>query len=672
MTKPEAKARIEKLKKEISRHRYAYYVLDKPTISDSAYDSLEKELFALEKEFPDLITPDSPSQRVGGEPQKKFEKVRHERPMLSLNSIFSEEEVYGWVEKLNNYLEGEGVRTKDFEYYCDLKMDGLAIELVYENGILASASTRGDGQIGENITQNIKTIEAVPLSLEGNPSGRVVARGETFLDKKEFDRINKEQAEKGGKIYANPRNVAAGSVRQLDPKITASRKLNFYAYALLGDFKTHSEELKAAEKFGIQTNPFGKVCKNLNEVFAYQKKWSEEREKLPYEIDGVVVYVNDKEIFNRAGVIGKAPRAGIAFKFSPKEATTVVEDIMITVGRTGTLTPTAVMRPVNVGGVTITHATLHNMDEIERLGIKIGDTVVVSRAGDVIPQITQVLTELRTGKEKKFVMPKKCPIDGSPVVKEGVFYRCSNLDCGAVHKERLYHFTSAFDLVGLGPKIIDRFLDEGLINDAADLFSLEEGDINVLPGFGEKSAENLISELGRKKKISLPRFIYSLGILHVGEETSLVLAKELTKEKGSMSSPKEFLKAIQDFDLERLQQISDVGPVVAKSIHDWFGRKENEENLLKLDKVGVRIEPMPKEIKGKLTGQSFVLTGTLESMSRDEAKKKIRDLGGDISESVSKVTSYVVVGAEPGSKFDKAKKLGVNILSEKEFERLIS
>jgi DNA ligase (NAD+) len=670
MTKNEAKIRIEKLKDEISRDRYAYHVEDKTVVSEAALDSLKKELFDLEQEFPDLITPDSPTQRVGGRPQERFKKVKHERPMLSLNDAFSEEDVRAWVTRLQNYLEGEGVKAEKLEFYCDLKMDGLAVELIYENGVLMTGSTRGDGLTGEDITQNIKTIEAIPLRLRNNPPARLVARGEAFLTKKEFARINKEQEKSGGKIYANPRNVAAGSIRQLDPRITASRKLDFYAYALLGHNKTHEEEFKTLRHYGVKTNPYGKVCKTLEEVREFQAHWAKEREKLAYEIDGIVVFVNQSDIFERAGVIGKAPRAAIAYKFSPREATTVIEDIRITVGRTGTLTPTAVMKPVNVGGVTITHATLHNMDEIERLGVKIGDTVIVSRAGDVIPQITQVLTKLRTGKEKSFHMPKKCPVDGSPIVKEGVFYRCSNPECGAVLRERLYHFSAAFDLMGLGPKIIDKFLDEGLIKDSADLFTLQEGDVAALEGFGEKSASKLMEELGRKKKISLPRFIYSLGILHIGEETALALAKEVSREN-KIVNPKEFLAAMEKFDLERLQKIADIGPVVAKSIYDWFKLKRHTDLLKKYSEVGVRIEPMPKAVSGKLTGKTFVLTGSLESMTRDEAKDKIRALGGEISESVSKQTSYVVAGSEPGSKYDKAKKLNVQILTEREFKNIL-
>ncbi len=422
MTAPEAKKRIEKLREEIDTYRYAYHVLDESPISEEALDSLKKELFDLETDFPQFITPDSPTQRVGGEPLKQFKKVAHrdasgrEARMNSLNDAFSEDDVHAWLNRLSNYLEIKSELSAQSSplragFYCDLKMDGLAVELIYEDGVFTRGATRGDGLVGEDITQNLKTVEAIPLKLRGaKPPNILVCRGEVFLTKKEFNRINKEQEKKGGKVYANPRNVAAGSLRQLDPKITASRKLNFYAYALLDEnVKTHAEEYELLRECGIPTNPHGKVVQSLQDVFKFHKEWSTRREKLEYEIDGVVVMVNDNDTFRRAGVIGKAPRGGIAYKFSPREATTVVREIKMQVGRTGKLTPVAVMEPVSVGGTTVTHATLHNADEIERLGLKVGDTVIVSRAGDVIPQITQVFPKLRSGKEKTFHMPNTCP-----------------------------------------------------------------------------------------------------------------------------------------------------------------------------------------------------------------------------------------------------------------------
>lgn len=538
MLKSEARTRIEHLKKLITKYRHSRLVLNKELISPDAEDALKKELFDLEAAFPDLITSDSPTQRVGGAPLKEFIKVRHAERMTSFNDAFSEEDMHAWLKRVEDYLGseiGKKASSRDSratsheprfatsDFYCELKIDGLAVELEYENGIFVRGSTRGDGLIGEDITQNLRTIEAIPLSLLGpdevkinlkkeslnpetytlNPT-RLVIRGEVFLTKKEFAKINKEQERKGAKTYANPRNVAAGSVRQLDPKITASRRLDSFQYDIVTNLgqTSHEEEHLLLSAFGFKINANNKAAENLKQVFEFRDYWAKHREKLDYEIDGVVVIVNNNKIFEQAGIIGKAPRAAMAYKFSPREATTIVEDIKVQVGRTGALTPVAVMRPVNVGGVTITHASLHNADEIGRLGLKIGDTVIVSRAGDVIPQITKVLPELRTGKEKTFKMPERCPVDGSKVVHDGAIDRCSSKMCAAQHRETLYHLVSrgAFNIEGLGPKIIDKFLDEGLISDAADIFTLQKGDIAALARFGEKSAENIVNEIAEKKR----------------------------------------------------------------------------------------------------------------------------------------------------------------------------
>lgn len=685
MTKDQVKERIEHLKKAINKYRTERLTFDKTEISPEAEDALKKELFDLETQFPDLITPDSPTQRVGGKPLTAFKKVRHEEPMLSFNDAFSEEDMQDWLTRLENYLGYELTKSQKLKaeslFYCELKIDGLAIELVYENGIFVQGSTRGDGLIGEDITQNLKTAEAIPLQLEISNykiqiPKRLVVRGEVFITRKEFNRVNQEQEKKGGKVFANPRNMAAGSARQLDPKITASRRLDSFAYDIVGEIgqKLHLEEHEILKKLGFKTNPNNQPVKNLKEVFEFRNYWEKYREKLPYEIDGIVVILNDNKIFADAGVVGKAPRAAIAYKFSPKEATTVVEDIKVQVGRTGTLTPIAVLKAVGVGGITITHATLHNFDQIQRLGLKIGDTVIISRAGDVIPQVTKVLTELRTGKEKIFHMPERCPIDNSKVVREGALYRCSNPDCGARSRESLRHFVSraAFDIRGLGPKIIDRFLDEGLLSDAADIFELKAGDIAALERFGEKSAENIVKEVSEKKKISLPRFLYSLGILHVGEETAVLLAQEISKSKFQISKSTAIAKALREWTIDDLQKIPDIGPAVAKSIYDWFHNERHIKFLEKLEKVGIEIEVAHLKAKSsKLEDLTFVLTGTLESMSREEAKEKIRELGGDVSESVSRKTDYVVVGSEPGSKFENAKHLGVKTIDEKEFLDLL-
>ncbi|MEK7590363.1 MAG: NAD-dependent DNA ligase LigA [Patescibacteria group bacterium] len=683
MAKKAIKERIEKLKKAINKYRYAYHVLNQSLISDEALDALKKELFDLEQEFPELITSDSPTQRVAGKPLKEFQKVRHETPMLSFNDAFSEQDMQDWLQRLENYL-GRKISEHEKTFYCELKIDGLAIELIYENGILIQGATRGDGLIGENVTQNLKTVEAIPLKLEGSYPKHFVARGEVFLTKKEFARINKEQEKKGAKPYANPRNIAAGSIRQLDPKITASRKLDSFQYDIASPyealakegvhFKLHQEEHNLLKSLGFKINLNNQPAKSLKEVFEFHKYWGRHREQLPYEIDGIVVIVNNNKDFETGGVIGKAPRAAIAYKFSPREATTIVEDIKVQIGRTGALTPVAVLKPVQVGGVVISHATLHNYDEIQRLGIKIGDTVIVSRAGDVIPQITKVLKELRTGKEKEFKMPTLCPVDESKIIKEGAIYRCSNKRCGARQREFLYHFVarSTFNIEGLGPKILDRFLDEGLIGDAADIFTLKEGDIAALERFGEKSAKNVIAETQARKRIGLPRFIFALGILHVGEETARLLAQKAVGVNPKIKLPRELLGIFEKLTKEQLEEIPDVGPAVSQSIVNYFKDSHHRNLIKKFDKVGVELEIRELKTKSaKLKGKIFVLTGSLESMSRDEAKARIRALEGEISESVSKKTSYVVAGAEPGSKLEDAKKLGVKIADEKEFLKML-
>lgn len=677
MEKKIGKERVEKLKKLINRYRYERLILNKEEVSPEAEDALKKELFDLEQQFPDLVTPDSPTQRVGGKPLKQFAKVRHERPMLSFNDAFSEEDMEAWLLRLKNYL-GRPLRDAgEGAFYCELKIDGLAIELVYENGLLVQGSTRGDGVVGEDVTQNLKTIEAIPLTLHGTAQRpvpkRLVVRGEVFMTHKEFERLNRGQEKKGLARYANPRNVAAGSVRQLDPKVTAARRLDSFQYDLVTDLgpKTHEETHRILHELGFRTNPHNKAVAGLAEVIGFRRYWSTHREKLPYDIDGVVVIVNRNADFEAGGVIGKAPRAAIAYKFSPKEATTVVLGVKVQVGRTGALTPVAVMRPVSVGGVTITHATLHNEDEIKRLGLKIGDTVIISRAGDVIPQITKVLTELRTGKEKAFTMPKRCPVDGSRVVKEGAISRCSNPRCGARNRELLYHFVSrpAFDIRGLGPKIIDRFLDEGLMTDAADIFMLKAGDIAALERFGEKSAENVVHEIGEKKKIALPRFLYALGILHAGEETARVLARAIEKERRT-HSPLDVLAWGEKLTAADLEALPDIGPVVSRSIAGYFKERRNRDLFKKLDRAGVTFAPPAHEGK-KLAGKTFVFTGGLASLERNEAKERVRARGGEVSEAVSTKTSYVVAGDAAGSKLERAKKLGVPVIDEGEFLKLI-
>jgi len=688
MTKKEAKKRIEKLRKLIRYHRYLYHVLDRQEISDSALDSLKKELFDLEQKFPEFITSDSPTQRVGGKPLEKFKKVRHPTPMLSINDAFSEKDMEDWLERISKLLTSE--EKEQIDFYCEPKLDGLAIELIYRHGILKIGSTRGNGITGEDVTQNLKTIEAIPLRLREEKEviadlekkglkeiaqqikkkgyKEIVVRGEVIITKKEFERVNKEQKKAGLPTYANPRNLAAGSVRQLDPKITAQRKLDSHIYVLVSDLgqKTHQQEHKILQILGFKTNnKYNRYCHNLKEIFEFHKFWQKNREKLPFEIDGIVVTINSNQIFKKLGVVGKAPRGLIAYKFPLKQATTIVKNIKVQVGRTGALTPVAILEPVQIGGVTISRATLHNEDEIKRLGVKIGDTVIVGRAGDVIPDVVKVLPELRTGKEKEFKMPRKCPVCGTETIRpEGeAVWRCPNPKCSARQTKYFYHFVSkgAFDIEGLGPKIIDRLIDEGLVSDPADLFELKEGDLVPLERFAEKSAKNLIEAIQSKKEISLARFIYALGIRNVGEQTAIDLANQF----GS-------LEKLRKASLEELEEILDIGPIVARSIYEWFRNKHNLEFLEKLKKVEVKIiEPKKEKKKLNLVGKTFVLTGALKSMTRDEAKEKIRQLGGKVSFSVSKRINFVVVGESPGSKYQKAKKLGVKTISEKEFLEMI-
>ncbi len=671
MNHTQAKERIAKLRNLIDTYRYEYHVLDKLSISEDALDSLKKELFDLERQYPDLVTPDSPTQRVAGKPLEGFTKVKHPGRMISLNDAFSEGDMREWLERLENVLGHQYTGA----YYCDLKMDGLAIELRYEDGLLVQASTRGDGMTGEDVTQNIRTVDAVPLRLrsgERKIPTLLLVRGEVFLKKSEFERINKQLQRDGEKIYANPRNLAAGTIRQLDPAVTAGRKLSCYAYSIVGAdgmyggiCGSHTAEYDALRQWGLAVNPHGRVASSIAEVFEFYHEWQARRDTLDYEFDGTVISVNDNDTYRLAGIVGKAPRGAIAFKFAPRQAQTIVEDIIVQVGRTGVLTPVAVLRPVNIGGTTVSRATLHNRDEIARLGVKIGDTVIVGRAGDVIPDIIKVLPELRTGREKVFHMPKHCPVCGEPVQKdpEQVAYKCGNNDCPAKKREAIYHFVgrNAMNIYGVGPKIIDALMDAGFVQDAADLYSLKIDDIMNLERFGEVSAKNIVDAIRAHTRMPLARFVYALGIEHVGEETARALAMHFrTLGKLCVATP------------EQLESVPDVGPVVARSISEWFSHAYNRKLLKKFVDAGLKIEPEKAITKGALSGETFVITGSLDTMSRDEAKERIRALGGDISESVSKKTSFVVAGAEPGSKYDKAKELGVPILDEKEFRRMLS
>jgi len=675
VTKEEARERIEKLKKAVNHHRYLYHVLDRQEISDSALDSLKRELKKLEDEFPEFIAPDSPTQRVGGKPLDKFKKVSRAVPMLSLEDVFSEEEFLKWQERLKKVLG----RASPLRLFAELKFDGLALSLIYKNGLLIEASTRGDGFIGEDVTQNIKTIEAIPLkleihnksdlfSLEAKLPSRVEIRGEVIIAKKEFEKINKEQEKAGEPKFANPRNLAAGSVRQLDPKITALRRLDFYAYGLIADFgqKFHSEEHIILNSLGFKSDKFSRIFGKSEEILGFWKRIEKEREKLPFQIDGLVTAIDDNDLFKKAGVVGKAPRGAIAFKFTPEEATTIVKDVILQIGRTGVITPIAILNPIKIGGVVVSRATLHNFDEIQRLGIKAGDTAVVGRAGDVIPEVRKVLKELRTGKEKSIKIPVHCPVCKTKIVKEPgeTAYRCPNRNCLAIKKEKIYHFVgrAVFDIDGLGPKIIDRLLDQGLIQDAADLFDLKQGDLIPLPRFAEKSAENLAAAIQARKTIELPRFLMGLGIFRVGFES----ARDLAQHFGN-------IEAIEKASIDDLKKISGIGEKVAKSIYDWFRDEYNKIFFKKLmNRVAIKFyKKPPKKPIGKLAGKKFVITGILKRFSREQAKNKIIELGGKASENATQDVDYLVAGKEPGGKLEKAKKLGLKIINEREFLDLI-
>ena len=570
-------------------------------------------------------------------------------------------------------------------YFCELKLDGLAVALTFENGLFVRGATRGDGKIGEDVTQNLKTIESIPLRLEAEKthssvhpfirSSMIEIRGEVIMNKKTFLDLNKKYKKEGKALLKNPRNASAGSIRQLDPKISAERHLDFVAWDLLGiDIKTHEQIHQILKQLGFKTILQNKLCKNLADIEKFKNKIEKIREKLPYQIDGIVVLVNDNKLREKLGVVGKAPRGMIAYKFAPEETTSIIEDVSFQVGRTGTITPVAILRPVLVAGSTVSRATLHNEDEMRKKDIKVGDTVIVHKAGDVIPEIARVIKEMRTGKERTPHFPKKCPACDGPVLREPgkAAYRCKNKKCFIIRRRSLEHFVSksAFDMPGLGPKILNKFMDEGLIKDAANLFELKEGDIKPLERFAEKSAQNIIEAIQNKKEIELPRFIYALGIPNVGEQSAIDIAA-LLNSKFKMQTSK-LMNFLPKISIEQWQQIKDIGPIVAKSIYDYFQDKHNQDFVKRLFSAGVKIKSQRQTTKDqRLSGRIFVFTGGLEKLTRDEAKDLVRAQGGDVSESVSKETAYVVAGIEPGSKYDKAKKLGVKILDEKEFLKII-
>jgi DNA ligase (NAD+) len=652
----EAKERVSKLRAEIDRILYAYHVLDKEIVSESVKTSLMHELTQLEEAYPELITSDSPTQRVAGKPLDKFRKVRHAHPGMSLNDVFDPKELEEWEKRVQKLVPNEKL-----DYYVELKLDGLSVYLTYEKGLLKTAATRGDGTTGEDVTQNIRTIESIPLKLTEPVD--IEVRGEVYMDHGQFEKVNKEQEKRGKPTYANPRNLAAGTLRQLDPKVVSARKLKFMAWAIYEEgIKTHEEEHEMAKKLGFKVEPNSRHATNLKEIEKYLKEWEDKRKKLPYQTDGAVININSEDLVNKLGIVGKAPRGVAAYKFSAEQVTTKLEDIRVNVGRTGAITPYAVLTPVKVAGSTVSRATLHNEDEIKRKDIRIGDTVVIQKAGDIIPEVVQSLPNLRTGKEKMFKMPRTCPICGGPVVKpEGeAVARCTAEKCFAIEMQKVGHFVSksAFNMEGLGEKIITQLIEEGLITDAADLFALTEGDLTPLERFAETSAKNTVESIQEHKKVSFRRFLYGLGIRHVGAITASDITRKFRK-----------LEDIRSATLEDLQAIDGIGDVASESIYKWFRNKKNLDFLKKLKDNGVEI--VYEAVKNKLEGKSFVLTGSLATITRDEGEELIRVNGGNVSGSVSKSTDFVVVGDNPGSKAKKAKKLGVKILSEEDFLKMV-
>lgn len=673
----EARERVNKLKAAIEKYRYEYHVLDKSTISPEALDSLKHELVALEEEYPELVTPDSPTQRVAGKPLPEFEKVLHDVPQWSFNDAFSEDDISAFDERVKRFLKTKYqgptlISRTDLDkpsYICELKIDGLKIILEYKKGLLVRAATRGDGLVGEDVTQNVKTIEAVPLRL--TRAIDCIVEGEVWMRKSRLVEINKEQVKRGEPLYANPRNVAAGSIRQLDSSITASRKLEMFVYDLASSSEelpeTQEKELLILRDLGFKVNPHFKRCPDVDSVVAYWKEWQEKAAKEDYLIDGVVVKVNKRSLQETLGYTGKAPRFGIAFKFPAEQVTTVLLDIVFQVGRTGVVTPVAVLKPVSVAGSTVSRATLHNEDEIKRLDVRIGDTVILQKAGDVIPDIVSVVPELRPKNSKPYRFPTHvdaCGGDGRIERIPGMAaWRCVNKNSVAAERRKLYYFAGkhAFDIDGLGPKVIDLLLDSKLISGATDLFTLKRGDLLALPRFGEKSADNLLVAIETARKTTLPRFLVSLSIPQVGEET----AEDVAERFGSIEKIRR--AGFEDFD-----GIENVGPVVAHALADWFSDPHHQRLLDRLLRE-VSIKRMERKDISKLplVGKTFVLTGTLSSMDRDEAKRRIKALGGSISESISKKTSSLVAGEKAGSKLEKAKTLGVSVLSEEEFLKIL-
>ncbi|MDD5009953.1 MAG: NAD-dependent DNA ligase LigA [Syntrophorhabdaceae bacterium] len=666
MTKDKAQKRIEELREAIEYHNHRYYVLDDPVISDAEYDALMRELQELESKYPEFISPYSPTQRVGAQPLEGFTAVPHAIPMLSLANAMTVEEVADFDKRVKKILN-----AGDVDYVMEVKIDGLAVELIYVNGEFLQGSTRGNGFVGENITQNLRTINAIPMRLIQSPGipvpEHLEVRGEVYMGRKEFEALNQQKELTGEPLFANPRNAASGSMRQLDPRITAGRKLSIFCYApgrISGiRFQTHMEFLDCLKRWGFRVNPYVKLCRNIDDILAHYQYIRDIRDQIPYEIDGTVIKVNRLDYQEQLGTVSRSPRWAVAFKFEAHEERTVVEDIEVSVGRTGALTPVAILRPVMIGGVEVSRATLHNEDEIKRKDIMIGDTVMVSRAGDVIPEVIRVIKEERHRDVKPFSMPGTCPVCNEPVVRPPgeAIRRCININCPAQIKGSIEHFASkrAMDIDGLGTKLVEQLVDKKIIRDVSDLYYLKTEDLISLERMAEKSAQNIIDAINVSRRRPFGRFIYGLGIRHVGEHIAGLLAERF----GDIH---ELTKA----DTEALLRIPEIGPEVANSITSFFDDTKNRETIERILTGGVTIE-YGKTDKGKLDGLLFLFTGTLKSMSRDEARQKVEELGGKTATSISQKVTHLVAGEEAGSKLEKAKKLGIQILSEEELLQTI-
>lgn len=665
MTKNEALERVEQLKEVIAEHRFNYHVLDQTSMSDAALDSLKHELFQIEQEFPELITSDSPTQRVGGEPLPKFEKVAHARPMLSMEDVFSQDEFEAWLKRLEK-IGGESA----WPLFCMPKLDGLAVSLVYVDGLLETAATRGNGKIGENVTQNIRTIQSIPLALR-SVSGkqipsRVEVRGEIYFPVKAFEEFNRKLEAEGKPVFANPRNSAAGSIRQLDPAVAAARGLAFVAWDIDGDFgqKTKVEEWEILRQLGFKPAPESKAFDSVEQVEAHWKDLQKKRDGLGYWVDGMVVRVNDSDQYHNLGVVGKTPRGLVAWKFPAEEATTIIREIEWTVGRTGALTPVAVVDPTWIGGTTVQHASLHNIDEIERLDVREGDTVILYKAGDIIPKIKEVIVKLRPAHSLKTQPPTQCPVCGASVERrEGeVAIYCTNPKCFVQDREAVLHAARAFEIDGIGPSTIATLLENSIISTPADLFVLQPGDVRGLEGFAELSAQKLVEQIQARKIITLPKFILSLGIRNVGEQTALDIANHFGT-----------LEHVMNTSLEELISVEGIGSVVAKSVREYFDEEHHQKLVAQYLAHGVQVAAQQKvETHTQATGKTFVVTGTLETLGRDQAKEMIRLAGGKVVGSVSKKTDFVVVGENAGSKLATANELGIQTLSEEEFIAMLS